>query len=277
MVPCVALESQRGLRDIRHLPPEAVRWVGDRELADADEPAILCGLWASRDPSARQVLQRRQERGCVTLLVARFEPGDLSSVLGAPVAVRVVAVEGSEVTWEDGTRFLVPAMAAVEASLPEGHWARVGAKTAVLAWRPHTTAGLTILCTATVAGPALGAEPSIQLQLLERILDEAGRRTVQPRFSTTADEPKVADSASDYLVRHGDGGALMLLAWLAAPGPEVDAAAVTRLGANLEPEELRRLAAGLPQMEPIEVHEALLAAGWGAHLRVFAERPTEEA
>lgn len=272
----VGLQVQRDWRDLRLLPADLGRWVDAAGLAEAQEPAVICAAWASEAPEAADVLRRRRERRSTTVLVPRFHAGPFRAVLGAPVEIEVAPAETHAVTWHDGTIFEVPATSAVHTALPAGQWGRSEGRTTVFAWRPHTQAGWTILCTPTVAGRALGADAGAQLGLLERILDEADRSAAAPseRAPTASIQP--AASARDYLARHGELGALALLAWWAAPGPSIDEGALARLGVRLDPLELRRLGQALPPLEPGEVEETLRAAGWGAHLRVLEQRPAEE-
>ena len=269
----VGLESQRGWRDLRLLPEESGRWVSEAELAHAPEPAVVCGLWVSEDGAAA-VLRQRQQAGRVTVLVPRFQPMDLQRVLGAPARVQIEPAESSEVRFQGQDAFAVPATTAIDTPLPEGHWGRAGDRVTVLAWRPHTQSGITVVCTPTVAGRALGATASDQLRLLERILDEA--RALVPANPTAEAQVPAAATAQDFLDQEGDLGALALLAWWAAPGPTLDAGALQRVGARLDADELVRLGAALPPLEPSEVYETLKAAGWGAHLRVLEHRPAEE-
>ena len=276
--PCAALSTQRGWRDLRHLEAavSSVRWLDNDEALAAPEPLVACGLWASRESSAKAVLKHRAEAGVASLLVARFEPADLGPVLGAPVAIMIKPGETSELRWEDGHRYEVPGVTVIDTALSEGHWARSAAGTSVLAFRPHTQAGLIALCTATVAGPALGADPTAQRALLHRVLDELERRA--PRRPTPAVDhvtPQSAADAAEYLERHGADGALVLLAVFALPGRPVDAAALAAIGAALPDVRLTQLAAQLPDAAPDEIEQALRAAGWGAHLRTLARHRTE--
>lgn len=270
----VGLESQRGWRDLRLLPVDRGRWVSEAELAEAPEPAVVCGLWASEDGAAA-VIQKRQQAGRVTVLVPRFQPMDLQAALGAPTRVQIEPAESSEVLWRGKDGFSVPATSAIDTPLPEGHWGRSSDRVTVLAWRPHTQSGVTVVCTATVAGRALGATASAQLGLLERILTEATALVPTTAPASESERPTAA-TAQEFLDQEGDLGALALLAWWAAPGPELDAGALQRMGARLKDTELVRLSAAMPPLEPSEVYETLKAAGWGAHLRVLEHRPTEE-
>lgn len=270
----VALEDQRTWRDLRLLPPDCVRWVDAAGLAEAPEPAVVCGAWLAEAPEAAAVLRSRQRAGATTVLVPRFGAGSLGPVLGAPVKVDVFPAESSTVTWHDGTTFAVPATTAVRTSLPDGCWGRSEGHATVVAWRPHSQAGWTILCTPTVAGRAIGAAPDAQFGLLERLLDEAAATTA-PRPTSAEPVTAPAASAEDFLAQHGELGALALLAWWAAPGPDLDEAALARLGVQLDVEALRQLGDTLPALNPGEVEATLRAAGWGAHLRVLERRPVE--
>ncbi len=275
---CAALAEQRSCRDLRQLEDSvsSVRWLDATSVATAPEPLIACALWASREPSASDLLRRRAEAGASSLLVPRFGPANLGSVLGAPVAVQVRPGEASAVVWEDGNRYDVPGLTVLDTALADGHWARSTAGTSVLAFRPHTRAGLIVICTATVVGPALDADPAAQRALLNRLLDELERRA--PRHAIAADDgasPEAPATAADYLDRHGADGALVLLAALAAPGAPVDAAALAAIGAALHENRLERLVAAMPSAQPAEVEQALRAAGWGSHLRALGQRGRE--
>lgn len=267
----VGLESQRGWRDLRLLPPEAGRWVSDAELGDAPEPAVVCGLWAE-NAGAAEVIQRRQSAGLVTVLVPRFRPMNLQALLGASVRVGLVAAESDEVAWRSGENFAVPATTAIETSLPTGAWGRSGDRLVVFGWQPHTQAGVTVVCTSTVAARALGAQPAVQLGLLERIIDAAS--SAVPEAEEPAAEPGElqVENPAAYLERHGDLGALALLAWLGSPGPTLDEAELRRLHVELDAETLQRLDTELPPPDPTAVMDALRAFGWGAHLRIRAAR-----
>ncbi len=277
-LPCAAFADQKSWRDLRQLEDSvpSVRWLDAAGAATAPEPFIACGLWASREPSASDLLKRRAAAGAPSLLVARFEPADLGPVLGTPVAVQVKPGEASAVTWEDGRRYDVPGVTVLDTALAEGHWARSTAGTSVLAFRPHTQAGLIVLCTATVVGPALGTDPAAQRALLHRLLDEMELRA--PQRATCAGDAasqEAATTAADYLGLHGADGALVLLAALAVPGAPVDGAALATVGAALPEERLRQLVATMPPAVPGEIELALRGAGWGAHLRTLAHRRTE--
>jgi hypothetical protein len=216
----------------------------------------------------------------MTLLVARFEPLDLGPVIGAPVSVRLCPGETTTLVWEDGRRYAVPGVTVIETALPQGHWARSTAGTSVLAYRPHTQAGLICLCTATVAGPALGADPAEQQALFGRLLDAMAR---QAPARTAADgggkAPAPCASLGEYLERHGPDGALVLLAALNAPDGRADAAGLASMGESiggaLAADRLAALVAAQPSATPGDIEQALNAAGWGAHLRVLARRRTE--
>lgn len=275
---CVAMEDQRSWRDLRQLEQsvQTVRWVDAHEAIAAPEPLIACGLWACREPAASQVLRERAKAGCSSLLVARFEPVDLGPILGAPGSIQISPGEASALAWEDGQRFEVPGVTVIETALPEGHWARSTAGTTVLAYRPHTEAGLIVLCTATVAGVALGTDPAQQRALLHRILDEMTRRTpARVETGVTEGTPESCTTAAAYLQRYGPDGALVLLAGLHAADGRVNSAALEAIGATLPDDRLASLVAALPTADPHDIEQVLRAAGWGAHLRALARRRME--
>ena len=273
---CAVLEEQRTWRDLRRLGEVvmAPRWVDSQQALLAPEPLVACGLWAAREPSAGTLLRRRAEAGRSSLLVARFEPGDLGPIIGAPVAVHVKGGEAGALAWEDGRRYQVPSVTVIETALADGHWAHSTAGTTVLAFRPHTQSGLMVVCTATVAGPALGSDASEQRALLERLLDEVERCGPERPATSTEGSPATA-TVDEYLDRHGADGALVLMASLAEPGALIDGAALAAIGAALPAERLSTLAAALPSVAPGEAARALRDAGWGAHLRALAARRTE--
>lgn len=274
---CVAIEEQRGWRDLRQLEQSlTVRWIPAKDADIAPEPLVACGLWAARDPNAGAALCRRAEKGLGSLLVARFEPGDLGPVVGAPVAIRIAANETTEVSWEDGRRYAVPGFTVIETALPPGHWARSPSGTVVFAYRPHTQAGLIVLCTATIAGPALGTDPAEQRALLHRILEELARSA--PECTDESGDrraPAGCATASEFLEQNGPDGALVLLALWQAGGQGVEAASLEAIGAALPDAHLTELIASLPDAAPDEIERALRSAGWGAHLRALARHASE--
>jgi hypothetical protein len=294
----VALADQRDWRDLRLLAqrpddtwPEA-RWLDPQAAAAAaPEPLMACGLWACRDPAAASLLHRRSAAGLASLLVARFEPRDLAPVIGAPATVRIAPGELDALHWQDGRVDRVPAVTVIDSPLPQGQWARGsaqhGAATGVLAFRPHTGAGLILLCTATVTARALGVRPEHQRELLRHLLAEMARRTPAAGQSRgDAAGPPAGRSAdpTDYLARHGADGALVLLAAALAPQGPVDADALRAIGAALPAARLAALTADLPPdltdtpaaWAPDAIAQALRAAGWGAHLRALARRTEAE-
>ena len=275
---CVAIEEQRGWRDLRQLEQAipVVRWASAQEAVDASEPLVACGLWACREPSASQLLRHRMKAGRASLLVARFEPVDLGPILGAPTSIQIAPGETSALTWEDGQRFEVSGVTVIQTAIPNGHWARSTAGTAVFAYRPHTQAGLVVLCTGTVAGVALGADPAQQRSLLERVLEEMARQAPEPVDEDASGQiPDECSTTAEYLERHGPDGALVLLAALHAGAGSVDNAALAAIGASLPEDRLAGLVAALPSASPPDIDQALRAAGWGAHLRALARRQTE--
>jgi len=164
----------------------------------------------------------------------------------------------------------------IQTAIPNGHWARSTAGTAVFAYRPHTQAGLVVLCTGTVAGVALGADPAQQRSLLERVLEEMARQAPEPVDEDASGQiPDECSTAAEYLERHGPDGALVLLAALHAGAGSVDNAALAAIGASLPEDRLAGLVAALPSASPPDIDQALRAAGWGAHLRALARRQTE--
>jgi hypothetical protein len=275
---CVAFAEQRSWRDLRLLDEAVpdVQWLDVGDALQAPVPLVVCGLWASREPTAQSLLERRANSGASTLLVARFEPADLGPILGAPVSANVVAGEASSITWEDGKQYEVPGVTVIDSALHDGHWARSTAGTSVLAFRPHTQAGLIVLCTATAVAQALDTDPTEQSALMHRLLGELEKRA--PRRATTGSDSRMkqtVETATDYIERFGDSGALVLLATLVGPGVRVDDESLSKLGAALPPHELADLVAALPSLEFDEIRAALKRAGWSSHLRMLANIRTE--
>lgn len=269
---CVALDDQRDWRDLRQLGQAiaSVRWVDVHAARTASEPLIACGLWACREPVAKDVLLHRAKTGRDSLLVARFEPVDLAAVMGAPASILIRPAESGVLAWQDGQRFEVPSVTVIETAIPQGHWARSTAGTTVFAYRRHTQAGLIVLCTATVAGVALGADPAQQCLLLQQILKEmaslASARIEEDEIDTA---PTVCATPSEYLEFFGPEGALVLLAALNAGERSVQVQDLEVLGAALPEDRLASLVAALPGATAREIEQTLRAAGWGAHLRML--------
>jgi hypothetical protein len=269
---CVALKEQRNWRDLRLLEQTipAVRWVDVEAATTAPELFVVCGLWACREKSASQVLRKRSEEGFSSLLVARFEPVDMGALIGAPTSIHIAPKEISSLTWEDGQHYEVPGVTVVNTAISQGHWARSTAGTSILAYRPHTQAGLIVLCTATIAGVALGTDSSQQKALLQRVLEEMTRQAPVTRQSgATQDAPELCSTPAEYLAHHGPDGALVLLAALNADSGPVNSAALEAIGAKLPEDQLKSLVSALPKAAPQNIEEALRDAGWGAHLRTL--------
>lgn len=274
----VGIEEQRSWRDLRQLEQTSavVRWVGAEEAATAPETLVACGVWVCRDPSAAALLRQRAAAGRASLLVARFEAKDMGPLVGAPVKIQVCPGESTALVWEDGQNFKVPSVTVIETAIAEGHWARSAAGTTVFAYRPHTQAGLIVLCTATITGVALGADPAQQRALLERVMLALTRQTSQRIDADVANRaPTVCATAAEYLEHHGPEGAVVLLAALDAPDGRVNEAMLAAIGCRLPTDRVASLLAALPGASSRDIEQALRAAGWGAHLRSLARRRSE--
>jgi hypothetical protein len=274
---CVAPIAQQNLRDLRYLPELAdeVSWLGWEDLRDSPEVAVICGLALREAADAlTTTLQKRSRAGLATVLVPRLLAQDLGPLLEAPTPIRVCPGETSETAWEDGEDFMVSAITHVETSLPTGRLGKTkDDRTTVFAYRRHTTAGPTVICTPTVCGRALGVERMAQENLFRRILSYAQEESVTSP-SPPPDEVRElpAASLSAYLAEEGPQAALILLSVLATSGSRATKRlhefACSRLGSELAEEEVERLVARLPsELQAADLVRVLREAGWTAYVR----------
>ena len=275
-----ALESQKGLRDLAHIEQlaEKVKWLSPTDLEACPETALVCGLEAREAPERlAALLRKRAEKGFSTILAPRFRAGDLSKVLGAPTAVKIKSGEADQLSWEDGDSFELPAFAVIETAMNAQRWAATEAGCCVLSWRSSTTKGPVVLCTTSLAGPALGADLETQKQLLAKIVTSA--RALQP---SAAEVPQGKDDEESmdperFLEIAGNEAAAVLLALYAAEkekekgregAGEKNLAnfAETRLGMRLCLDLIGK-AQAMKDKTPENIAEALTRRGWRAHLR----------
>lgn len=276
LVCCAPLE-QRTWRDLAQLEKlcAEVAWLDRAELTNAPMPAIVCGLAAHDDPpGTRDLLNKRAGAGCTTVLVPRFRAGDLAGVLEAPAAVMVRNGDAAQVQWTDGTSFAVSAVTAIDTVLHARRWATSNAGCCVLAYRVNTGAGPVIICTAAVAGRALGVDLEEQRSLLSRILQQAAElETAAEATRPQAEEPQADEGIQDldaFLQKYAAEGAALLLGLVVAKGNlKADLATITRerLGMFLPADKLAVMLSRLPETTAEELTMTLRKHGWGAHLR----------
>jgi hypothetical protein len=262
------------LRDLANLPAvaEGIDWVEPPLAADAAAPLVVCGLWLTgAGAEAPEVLRRRSLAGRATIIVPRFQAGNLAEVLRAPAAVEVTPGSFERFTL-DGQTFPLPGVSYFQTPLHAGRWGMAeGLGTVVLAYRPHAGAGWIVLCSAAAASRPVGDTRDAQRALWQRILVRAtagAARTSGPDAGMTqTDRPATVE---DFLRKEGEAGASILLAWLAAGKREpaaLERAARSRLGLVIGEANIARVLGQLPEAEPDQVRVALQRRGWGAHLR----------
>jgi hypothetical protein len=267
-----ALESQREVREIAGLERLgwAVRWL-DRDAAIATSlPFVVTGALAVEAPELlRSVLIERMRAGRHSLLVPRFRPGDLASVLDAPAAVEVLTGETTELTWQ-GEAFRVPGSVLFRTKLHANRWAVVDGRGAqVLAYQPTTARGRVVLCAASVTTARPGARADDQQRLLAALLQAC---IGEPEPEATPTMPPAAGplSATELLATDADTGPGLLLALLSG-APRDDAKAIVEqarrmCGTQLEAEKVTALIGRLTTT-PEEIEGALRQAGWTTFVR----------
>jgi hypothetical protein len=274
---CCAPSEQRTWRDLAQLEKlcAEVAWLDRPELANAPMPAIVCGLAAHDDPRGmRDLLKKRAGAGYTTVLVPRFRAGDLAGVLEAPAAVMVRNGDATQVRWADGTQFAVSAVTAIDTALHARRWATSNAGCCVLAYRANTGTGAVVICTAVVAGRALGVDPEEQQSLLSRIFEQAAAlETAAEATKSQAAKPQADEEIRDletFLQQYAAEGAALLLTVIIAQGNRgADLATIARerLGMSLPADKLAVMLSRLPETTLAELALTLRNHGWGAHLR----------
>jgi hypothetical protein len=267
-----ALATQKTWRDLAHLAliAEAVDWLTQDDLACAPQPAVICGLEAYQAPQTLgELLKQRSTAGLATILVPRFRAGNLAAMLGAPASIMVQSSEAGFLAWQDGESYGLPVFSVLETPMVAQRWATTDAGCCILAWRSGTAKGPVVLCTASVAGPALGADREIQRLLLDRIITSAA--ALQPHIQTTVPPVPATDplDLNGFLTSGGGDAAAVLLTLYAARGEQnVDLAhlAETWLGMRLSQTLLER-AMDFTTESPEAIVKALIKHGWRAHLR----------
>jgi hypothetical protein len=276
---CVALESQRALRDLAQLPRivEGLTWVGEADLAHDPRPAVLVGLWLKESAEAATVLKRRSDAGAMTILVPRFKAGDLAAVLGAPTSIRVQRFEFQHVTWDDQRTFRVPGVTVIRTSLHSGHWAHTQQELVVLGYSAHQGSAPAVLCMAGLCSRPFGVEVNEQKALLGAIFSKYRvQRLVKAPFTP---EVQLAESAEDFVRNHGPLAVPMLLAFAATNGSRKAQDLVTAgwtLGFRLNPVEVAEQLAGLPEVSVDDVTTALTVSGYGGFVRRVKRIMVEE-
>lgn len=270
---CAAPIDQQSTRDLQLLPTlvDGVEWVEAKDLDSTRLPLVVGALWLSEEATlAERVLRTRTRSGRTTVVVPRFRGGDLAAVLGTPSAITIRAGEGKAVMWNDGEEFKVSSVSQVDTVLHAGRWARTEQGTAVFSYRPHAAAGAIVLCTANVTSRATGVDRAEQARLLGRILTECGAGAAAPTAGGQRHAP--ASDSADFLRIEGPRAAALLLALVACEGDrsaDLETIARQRLGLVLDPGDARWLLDRLPEAGLDAIQAALIAAGWGAHLRLL--------
>jgi hypothetical protein len=274
VIRCAALRAQQTLRDLGALMAlaEQVDWIDHDQAAGVAEPLIVCGLWlAQQAADASKVLRTRSHAGRTTLVVPRFQAGNLAPVLQAPADIEIVSGEYRTLLWDEQP-YAVPGVSVFQTTLHAGKWATAaGLGTALLAYRPHAGAGAVVLCSAAVTGRPLGVDREAQRSLLQRILVEAAAGiAAAEEIASREDTARPAENATAFLEQEREPGAAVLLACIASSSREVSAvrtAARDLLSLDLEQGEVERLLARLPPLGATALRQALTETGWGPFLR----------
>ena len=279
MTECVALESQKTLRDLAQLPRlvDGFAWVSDTDLADDPRPAVLVGLWLNESAEAANVHKRRSGAGAMTILVPRFKAGDFAAVLGARTPVKVLRHDFQHVSWDNQRFFGVPGVTVIRTSLHAGHWAHVQQELAVLGYCAHQGCAPIVLCMPGLCGRPFGVEMTEQRALLDAILSK--HFVARPAETHATQEIRVAESAEDFGMKHGALVVPMLLAYMTTGGCRKAQDVVTegwKLGFRLDPEEVAEQLAALPEASVDEVTTALAANGYGGFVRRAKQMTVEE-
>jgi len=279
MSECVALESQKALRDLDQLPRlvDGLVWVGEGDLTSDPRPAVLVGLWLNENAEAATVLKRRSGAGAMTILVPRFKAGDVAAVLGAPTPIKVQRNEFQHVTWDDQRSFGVPGITVIRTSLHAGHWAHAQQELAVLGYCTHQGSAPVVLCMAGLCSRPFGVDMAEQRALLDAILSK--HCTGRPAEAPPTYEVRIAESAKDFVLRRGTPAVPMLLAFAATRGSREVQRLVTagwNLGFRLNPDEVAEQLAGLPEVSVEDVTTALTACGYGGFVRRAKRMMAEE-
>ena len=268
-----ALESQRLLRDLTRLESWSkgtVSWLGEEELAKADEPAVIVGTWLQDDPGgARELIRSRSHRRATTLIVPRLPNLDFAAHVDAPASIELERQSFDSVNFAGERAFAVPGQTTIDSPLSHGRWAVSEAgDPVVLAFRPNEDAGWVVFCTASLCGRGIGLDESAQAGLLEAILGKAA--LTQPKPREEKEEPYPVTLTCDDL------GAVLgerpewvpvFLSLLATEGKRDESAlreAAKALGLQLgEDLELDLL----PDCGPDALESALNERGWKAYVR----------
>ncbi len=267
---CVALESQKALRDLAQLPRliDDLAWVGETDLAGDPRPAVVVGLWLNESAEAATVLKRRGGAGAMTILVPRFKAGDFAAVLGAPTPVKVQRHEFQQVTWDNQRIFGVPGVTVIRTSLHAGHWAHAQQELAILGYCVHQGSAPVVLCMAGLCSRLFGVEMAEQRSLLDAILSK--HCVERPAEVPATQELRTAESAEHFVLKHGAPAVPMLLAFTATRGSRNAQDLITagwKLGFQLKFDEVAAQLAGLPEVSVDEVTTALAANGYGGFVR----------
>ena len=272
----VAPASQRTLRDLALLEGQCeVVWLGPEELAAAIEP-MVCSAQIVSEPEFRGTLDRRMTAGYGSILLPRFQAGDLSGLLGADQSIRIGPGEASETSWHDGTTYEVPARASIQTALGYGRWLSHRDLCAGLAWRRTAAHGTVVICTAACCQRHPSISQAAQQSLLLRLLEALASQTRLPTAILQSASLEAYPNADAFIKAEGPDAAMLLLARYI--DPEADPAEVIdrHLHCNLSTARLAHLQARCPAVEPSEIPIVLQQNGWGSHLRACAQAITSK-
>lgn len=269
-----ALEEQKSLRDLAGLTRlcDEVVWCDVETLSTTTDPVVIVGLWLFDQPGpARKVIDARSEAGLTTIIVPRFNTGDLRVVLKAPTSVRLKAGEFGEFQWDDDSSVNVGGQTLIDTTLHKGKWGSVaGMGLAVLAYRAHEAAGWTVLCTAAITSKKFGIDVEAQRWLLHKIIN----RTAETAPALTNGNPPVeiqpSGSVAELLAGNDSNAPAVVLAVALNDGhrdAESVANTLRRIGFELSAEEILRSLSRLPDEPTAGLERALRQSGWGAYLR----------
>lgn len=263
----VAPTSQRTLRDLALLDSQAeVTWLDSDGLAMARDP-LVCSAQMLSEPTAAGLLTRRMDAGLPTLLVPRFQAGDLTALLGSGQPIRIGPGEAETTQWHDGTSYPVPARAAIVTAIGHGRWLAHRDLCAGLAWRRTAALGTVVLCTAACCQrhPSIpqDAQRALLLRLVEAVLDQT---RLPPQGVTALTVERYAD-ADAFLSAEGPDAAALLLARCIDPTADSAVAIAQYLHCEVAADRLEQLQSRCPVGDAAQITPALRRHGWGAHLR----------
>lgn len=263
----VAPASQRSLRGLALLESQAeVSWLDSDGCAVARDP-LVCSAQMLSEPGAAGLLTRRMDTGLATLLLPRFQAGDLTALLGSSQPIRIGPGEAADTQWHDGTSYPVPARAAIVTAIGHGRWLAHRDLCAGLAWRRTAAQGTVVLCTAACCQrhPSIpqDAQRALLLRLVEAVRDQT-RLPPQVASVTTSERAVDVDA---FLATEGPDAAALLLARCIDPAGDAAAVIAQYLHCEVAADRLAQLQSRCPTGDAAGFIPALRRHGWGAHVR----------